>query len=71
MTRDCNMFSCTQYNKFDYLYANVNTLAGFSSTPRGGDDQTNPGSLPASHKENILPPTELAYPDTGQPGSFR
>ena len=64
MTRDCNMFSCTQYNKFNYLYANVNRPAGSSSTPRGVDDQINPSSLSASHKESIPPPTELAHPDT-------
>ena len=68
MTRDCSMFSCTQYNKFNYLYANVNRPAGSSSTPWGVDDQINPSSLSASHKESILPPTELAHPDTGQLG---
>ena len=70
MTRDCNMYSSTQYftyNIFNYLYANANRPAWSSSTP---DDQTNPGRLLASHKESILPLTKLAHLDTGQLGSL-
>ena len=71
MTTDCNMYSCTQlfkYNTFNYLYVNVSRSAGSSSTPWSVDDQTNPGELPAFHKESILPPTKLEHPDTEQLG---